>query len=237
MKQFVKYVPILFMVLTFNSCSENDDFVNDKSIKIDNAGIESIIKTLEYTTNSVKKNSLNNLNDNEIGEIFVDHYDKNYSTRFIQSEQAKSIQDFSSEYVNFVSQIGNIESFQSSDNYIMHLTNLDDEIRNSNISTSEKTNLINRIALNKALIDWIDSTVNSQKSITIAKDDDWDWWDTTKCIIGSTGMAGMGAVAGAGVGGAGCTVVLPIIGTVACGTVGAVVGGVSGAMVGVATFC
>ena len=38
-------------------------------------------------------------------------------------------------------------------------------------------------------------------------------------------------------GGAGCTLVLPVIGTVACGTAGAVAGGVFGGMVGAATFC
>ena len=42
---------------------------------------------------------------------------------------------------------------------------------------------------------------------------------------------------GGAVGGAGCTLVLPVIGTVACGTAGAVAGGVFGGMVGAATFC
>ncbi|MTI89256.1 MAG: bacteriocin [Balneolaceae bacterium] len=65
-----------------------------------------------------------------------------------------------------------------------------------------------------------------------------DWWDSWgRCAAGTLGGAGLGALSGAGVGGAGCTVVLPIVGTVACGTVGGVVGGVSGALAGAAAAC
>lgn len=64
------------------------------------------------------------------------------------------------------------------------------------------------------------------------------WWDDWgKCAAGIVGGAGSGALAGAGVGGAGCTVVLPIIGTVACGVVGGVVGGVSGGLLGAVAGC
>ena len=50
-----------------------------------------------------------------------------------------------------------------------------------------------------------------------------------KCIAGTVGSAGLGALAGAGAG----TVTLPIIGTVSGSAVGAVCGG----LVGMATFC
>lgn len=49
------------------------------------------------------------------------------------------------------------------------------------------------------------------------------------------GGAGWGALAGAYLPAAGCTVVLPIIGTVACGTVGGIVGGVTGAFTALGT--
>lgn len=50
-----------------------------------------------------------------------------------------------------------------------------------------------------------------------------------KCVAGTAGSAGLGFLAGAGVG----TVTLPIVGTVS----GGALGGWSGALVGVASFC
>lgn len=51
------------------------------------------------------------------------------------------------------------------------------------------------------------------------------WW---KCILGTAGMAGLGALTGGGAGS-----VIPALGT----TAGAVYGGIAGALVGAATFC
>ena len=46
-----------------------------------------------------------------------------------------------------------------------------------------------------------------------------------------------GTLAGATIGGSGCTIVLPIIGTVACGAVGAAVGAIAGLIgYGVASY-
>jgi len=56
-----------------------------------------------------------------------------------------------------------------------------------------------------------------------------DLWDAAKCVGGTVGSAGLGALAGAAAG----TITLPVVGTIS----GTVVGAVSGALVGVATFC
>ena len=56
-----------------------------------------------------------------------------------------------------------------------------------------------------------------------------DWTGAIRCIIGTIGSTGLGAVGGAGAG----TFTLPIIGTIS----GTALGAVSGAMVGCATFC
>lgn len=54
-------------------------------------------------------------------------------------------------------------------------------------------------------------------------------WNVIKCVGGTAGSAGLGAIAGAAVG----TVTLPLVGTVS----GTALGGWSGALVGVASFC
>lgn len=46
-----------------------------------------------------------------------------------------------------------------------------------------------------------------------------------------------GALTGSIAPAATCTFVLPIIGTVACGTIGGIIGGVAGGLTGAATFC
>ncbi|MCG8476485.1 MAG: hypothetical protein MI784_13535 [Cytophagales bacterium] len=64
------------------------------------------------------------------------------------------------------------------------------------------------------------------------------WWSSWgKCAAGIIGGVGSGALAGASFGGAGCTVVLPLVGTVACGAVGGVVGGISGGLLGAVGGC
>jgi len=64
------------------------------------------------------------------------------------------------------------------------------------------------------------------------------WWDSWgRCAAGITGGAGLGALTGAGYGGAGCTMIVPGIGTVACGVVGAVAGGIAGGLAGASQSC
>ncbi|WP_460540821.1 hypothetical protein [Echinicola sediminis] len=66
--------------------------------------------------------------------------------------------------------------------------------------------------------------------------DNESWWDSWgKCAAAVLGGAGGAALAGAYLPAAGCTVVLPLVGTVACGTAGAVVGDVSGALTALGT--
>ncbi len=56
-----------------------------------------------------------------------------------------------------------------------------------------------------------------------------DAWSVVKCVAGTAGSAGTGALAGAGIG----TVTVPVIGTVS----GTALGAWSGGLVGLATFC
>ena len=76
------------------------------------------------------------------------------------------------------------------------------------------------------------------KNLTRVDEHASGWWKSWgKCAAGTIGGAGSGALAGAFLPAVGCTVVLPVIGTVACGTVGDIVGGVSGGLLAAAEFC
>ncbi|WP_198027612.1 hypothetical protein [Seonamhaeicola sp. S2-3] len=69
-----------------------------------------------------------------------------------------------------------------------------------------------------------------------SEDDEESWWSSWgKCTAATLGGAGTGALAGWFLPAATCTVVIPGIGTVACGAVGAIVGGISGALTALGT--
>jgi hypothetical protein len=235
--RFLKYFPIFifFIAIGLNSCSENEDIKIEEKVQVNQLGIDAIISSLDHTTNVVKKNNIKDKNAS--GQIFADYYNENYASNFNIISEAKSVKNYTPEYVNFANQMGDVSLFDTSNEYVSHINSLSELIQNSNLNITEKTELVNKIELSKAIIVWVNSKVASEQLNSFAKKSDWGWWDTTKCVLGTVGLAGGGAIAGAAVGGVGCTMVLPIIGTVACGTVGAVAGGVFGAMVGVASFC
>ena len=58
-----------------------------------------------------------------------------------------------------------------------------------------------------------------------------------KCILSIQAGSIGGGLTGGQIGGVGCTVVIPGVGTVACGAVGAVIGTVGGAIAGLAAGC
>lgn len=67
-------------------------------------------------------------------------------------------------------------------------------------------------------------------SVDIAIEAIWSSaWQVVKCVAGTAGSAGLGAIAGASVG----TITLHVVGTVS----GTAVGGWSGSLVGIASFC
>jgi hypothetical protein len=106
-------------------------------------------------------------------------------------------------------------------------------LNSKNLQVSQKEALIGYAITYEAVVKFINDLY--LENPTDARTTDW-WDDNAKCVMGVAGRAitvgGSMAIGGSFVGGTGCTVVLPFVGTVACGVVGAVVGGVVGAIGG-----
>src|SRR5690606_13039966 len=118
---------------------------------------------------------------------------------------------------------------------------LKSEIRNSRISGVEKSEVLTRVTLNEEFVRYLDYKVaeiskSGGKVAPAMKCTGW-WTCWGKCVAGTVGGAGLGVLTGAAYGGVGCTMVLPVVGTVACGTVGAIAGGVFGGLAGAAAAC
>lgn len=133
--------------------------------------------------------------------------------------------------------------------YKEKLYELFDEVSGIDVESSEKQTGLIYLVSQVVVIDFIINnydiinsftTINSngrtsqdqcesQPSLPECQESWWDSWG--QCAAGIIGGTAGGALAGATYGGAGCTVILPIIGTVACGTVGAIVGGIAGGLV------
>lgn len=124
---------------------------------------------------------------------------------------------------------------------LRRLALLSSEIRNSRISGPEKSELLTLVALNEEFVRYLDYKVGEitksggQVAPAMKCSGWWSCWG--KCVAGTVGGAGLGALTGATYGGVGCTMVLPVVGTVACGSVGAIAGGVFGGLAGAATAC
>lgn len=129
----------------------------------------------------------------------------------------------------------------SANDYLRKLALLKLEIRDSRITGIEKSELMTLVALNEEFVWYLDRKVaqitksGGQVAPAMKCTGWWNCWG--KCVAGTVGGAGLGALTGATYGGVGCTMVLPVVGTVACGTVGAVAGGIFGGLAGAAATC
>lgn len=129
----------------------------------------------------------------------------------------------------------------SANDYLRKLALLKSEIRNSRIDGVEKSELMTLVSLNEEFVRYLDRKVleitksGNQVAPAMKCSGWWSCWG--KCVSGTVGGAGLGALTGATYGGVGCTMVLPVVGTVACGTVGAVAGGIFGGLAGAAAAC
>jgi hypothetical protein len=138
--------------------------------------------------------------------------------------------------------VSSSQASTSADDYLRRLALLQSEIRNSrSVSGMEKSELLTLVALNEEFVRYLDQQVREiarsggQVAPAMKCSGWWSCWG--RCVAGTVGGAGLGALTGAAYGGAGCTMVLPVVGTVACGTVGAIAGGVFGGLAGAATSC
>jgi hypothetical protein len=236
MKYLLRISFIASFLLILSSCNEDEATINPNQLQADTETIDKLITSFDNSVNIISSSNAK-MSSEEIEEVFVGEVKAmNLNVRY--GSASTSTADYSEAFNIFAAQIADATQFASAEAYQIHLQDLDKQVRTSNMNMMEKQTLVNRIALMDAFVDWMGTLDTPANKPGLEKAEDEGWWDSWgKCAAGTVGGAGLGALAGAGVGGAGCTVVLPIIGTVACGTVGGVVGGVSGALAGAAASC
>lgn len=241
MKKYLKFLPVYlfaFCLIAVSCSSEEAPIVEENSsdsflksnpeIKVDYVAIDNMISVFDSTLNFIENNPESS--EAQRDEYFTDLLSKGDSFPVANIEN----REVSDVFYSIDEQIGQASKFETKENYMKDLQRLRDLSIDAEIEVIEKEVLVNKIECMISFTNWAEQRIGGNGNAQTTTN---GWWDTTKCVLGTVGMAGGGALAGATVGGVGCTVVLPIIGTVACGTVGAVAGGLFGAMVGVASFC
>jgi len=240
MKYLSKTVFAIFLSLMFFACSE--DTQNDQVNLVDNSvNISKLIGSFDLI---VKKSIENpNLNDEELGELFIEESEKsgltiveiNTNNAFSKSSIENST--FSDEYLAFSNEIQNANNFLTKEEYKQNLNNLNISVINSSISIEEKQILVDNIGFMVAFVDWMDTleTQTANKSSFLAKSDCDGWWSCWgKCVAGTIGGAITGAVAGCGVGAAVGAAAGAAIAAIPSAGIAAPVGAGVGAVVGCA---
>lgn len=233
----------IIMCLFFFSCQKEEI---GYQITPDNGSISKLIESFDNTINEIQSSDVN-LDNDQIETLFISQAHK-ANLPITENVQLKSSKVYSASYVSFSQELEYAPDFETKEAFQSFLESLNSDVLHSDMSNDEKQDLVNKIAFMTSFVDWMESltpesssphyAIARLKSANVESDDCDGWWDCWgKCVAGTVGTAGLGALGGLAVGGAGCTVVLPIIGTVACGTVGAVVGGVSGGLAGAAASC
>lgn len=258
MKNILKFTFVLFLSLSFFSCSEDTDA--EQIDLVDNSeNINKIINSFDVVVNKSIQNP--SLSSEKLGELFIEE-SRNRGIRIVEvntnsfAKTSEEASTFSSEYLDFSSQIQNASGFLTKEEYKNSLTQLNSDVLNSTISIEEKQILVDNIGFMTAFVDWMD-TLESQtasKSSFLAKSDCDGWWSCWgKCVAGTIGGAITGAVAGCGVGaGVGAAagaaiaaipsagIAAPVgagVGAVVGCVGGGVVGAIGGGLTGAATFC
>ena len=148
-------------------------------------------------------------------------------TNFKLNPKTKGIQKDISISDEALITLGKMENVQTSKG--MTIDNYHQELLNILLSSRLDSNSHEFIALYEAIEATV-AIIEYKASFEVATKGFWsDVWDVAKCVGGTIGSAGLGALAGAAVG----TITVPVIGTVS----GTAVGAVSGALVGAASFC
>lgn len=246
MKHSLYFFMALFLSLFTYSCNDGDILATTAEVKPDietvNELIDGLNETFNYSQSSTPSSENGRTKIINLDNFFISQINSK-GLSVAKSDSYGEVGEHSKIYNEFVSKIANGDSYDSKKDFIHELRMLGSEINASSMSLAEKQILINKVAFMDAFVDWSETIGNRSSHLRPTTEDkdkkkDEGWWESWgKCAAGTVGSALGGAATGAVGPAAGCTLVLPIIGTVACGTVGAVVGGVSGALVGSATFC
>ena len=239
MKYLSKITFAIILSLTFFSCSEDDNKLEETQLIDNSETIEKLINSYDKTIKTV--NLSNKLSDEEIGNIFIQEVkNQGLTVSEINNTSNKNSNDYdqsSNEYKEFALELIDASSFSSKEEYKNHLSNLLENVNGSDLNISEKQTLVDNILLTNAFVDWMETLNTSNKSNTFSKSSGSWWSNWGQCVAGTAGAAGTGALT-FGLGGAAVgTVVLPVVGTVSAGAVGAIGGAIAGGLTGSVASC
>jgi len=239
MKYLSKMGFAIALSMIFYACNKEVHSTSNELLQINTEEIQKIIEVLDQTYNYSIINKGNKGEEMDIDQFFIKNMnEKGLNITTISKGLKPNSKKLSKEFKTFEFLIADSTSFSSKDDYLSHLIILEESIRESNISFVEKELLINKIAFMNAFVSWLDAIQeqNLTKSPMSNKRECEGWWSCWgKCTASVLGGAGTGALAGALVPAASCTLIVPVIGTVACGTIGRIVGGLSGALTAAGT--
>lgn len=241
-----------FFILISCEKDESTDATTTESgqkstLTADTQTIAKLIDAFDQTLTDVR-GSQNKPTEKETDAIFIEKGKNLGLDMFVYTENT-ILKGSSDAYVSFYEKINTALSYDSSELYKAYLITLDGQVQASSLTTDEKQDLVNKIAFMIEFVNWMESV--SQKyskkpsySLVRLKTSNPEpnqcngWWACWgKCMAGTIGGAGTGALAGGiGLAAAG-SIAVPIIGAVPGGTFGAVVGGVSGGLTGAAASC
>ncbi|GAB4131709.1 MAG: hypothetical protein OHK0045_09520 [Raineya sp.] len=208
------------------SCNTSNTLekIKKTSLEPDRAMIQNLINAFDGTLREgvELKAAKVVIDETRLQQIFLNHL----SDLGVTVESATP-QNYSNQYFNYIQNIALCANFNSSEDFIAHLQNLQEISKNSTeLNFSEIQNILDKSEFMIRLVEWIK---NNQDLFEQSSQKCSGWWSCWgKCVAGIAG----GAITG-GLGGAAAGSIVPVLGT----GWGAALGAVGGGLTGAATFC
>ncbi|HLT73288.1 MAG: hypothetical protein DIU61_010445 [Bacteroidota bacterium] len=250
MQNGLKTLVFVILALTTFSCQQDDAAM--PSERIDRKGIEQFIRLVDLSVEALERQRPEDVSqaaDIIVGKIPELEARLGIDLRMRNDRRGSSTGRLPASVVKSAARVHleqKIVSYSrastSAEDYLRRLALLKSEILSSrNITGVERAELLTLVSLNEEFVRYLDrkvSEISNSGGLVLPAAKCSGWWSCWgKCVAGAVGGAGLGALTGAAYGGVGCTMVLPVVGTVACGSVGLVAGGIFGGLAGAAASC
>lgn len=244
---FMKRLTIVTVLAIFmvTACQEQERMTPVQQVpQADKAAIDNFIRFIDFNQKQLMKQpSLSKEQVTQVVVASIPEFEKQYGINLTSSDTPKQFtagRRFSYDGLELQimqDMVAYAETSYSESQYLDNISGLNSQVLSSDLPYESKVSLLTQIGLQQSLVSYMGQlALYAQETPRVAACDGW-WGCWGKCAAGIIGSAGMGALSGANIGGVGCTVVLPVVGTVACGTAGAVVGAIFGGFAGGARAC